>query len=238
MSFNASGFNRSRKTVDSSTKKSVNQILICIINCYKKIITDGVVFDFSKRGTIKHEDFLRNRLVDDYLEKELNALNNSTIDYTVNKEVTEEYISLIDNILHPDPIDIQIIIKDFSLKDSMTDEGKTYFAIECKRLTTTVSEYIDDIKKFTERKYIKRRLRIEGQIGFIENKKWNCLKAKTLINENLKKNEEIIITQSDLKQYSLNTNFEGSFQSQHLKKDESNFKIYHLFLNYSKVVSY
>lgn len=235
MSFSASGFNRSRKTVDSGTIKSIHQILICIVNSYEKIITEGVIFDYSKRGTIKHEDYIRNRLVDDYLEKELNTLNDSTIDYTVNKEVTEEYQSFIDNKLHPDPIDIQIIIKDFSLKDSLTnDEGKTYFAIECKRLTTTVSEYINDIKKFTERNYIKRRLKIEGQIGFIENKSWDYSRVKWLLNQNLTNNMEIN-TLSNLTEYSIKSNFDGSYESIHLKKDNSKFKIYHLLLNYSDI---
>lgn len=235
MSFNASGFNKSRRTVDSSTKKRIHKILTCIINCYEKIITDNDIIDYSKRGTIKHEDYLRNRLVDDYLEKELNILNDSTIDYIVNKEVTEEYNSLIDKMLHPDPIDIQIIIKVKTSKKYLTNEDKTYFAIECKRLNSTVSEYISDIKKFTERKYIKKRLLIEGQIGFIGNKICDYSKVKTLINNNLKKNKDIN-TQSDLNPYSLNPNFSGSFQSIHLKKDESNFKIYHLFFDYSSIV--
>ena len=73
MILNASNYSKNRSKF-SLTQKRVEQILICVIDSYEKIIKDGVVFDYSKRGKIKHEDYLRNRLVDDYLEKELNSI--------------------------------------------------------------------------------------------------------------------------------------------------------------------
>lgn len=103
---------------------------------------------------IKKEDYLRNRLVDDYLENELCLFEHETDHFTVNKEVSEEYRGLVDDKLHNDPIDIHIIDK--AQKNSWGKNTKPYFAIECKRLTSSsVTEYVTDTKKFTERNYTK-----------------------------------------------------------------------------------
>lgn len=118
-------------------------------------------------GKIKKEDFLRNRLVDDYLENELYLIEGGTDRFTVNKEVSEEYRGLVDDELHNDPIDIHIVDK--AQKVSWGNNTKPYFAIECKRIKSSISEYVKDTQKFTERNYSKLRLPFEGQLGFIEN---------------------------------------------------------------------
>jgi len=225
---------KSRKNSIDLTQKRIHQILICVIKSYDQISSRGVVFDYSKRGKIKHEDFLRNRLVDDYLEKELQLINSETVDYNVNKEVSEEYKSLVDNQLHNDPIDIHISILEKSSQITWSGISKTYFAIECKRLNNTVSEYVADIQKFTERKYIKSRLPYEGQIGFIENEDWNYVHVKDLINENLSRNRNIK-TINNLNSSSLD--FDASYLSKHVRShNKQSFDIYHLLLDYSKIV--
>ena len=166
MSLDASSYIKNRQKL-SLTHKRINEVLICVINSYEKIISDGVVFDYSKRGKIKQEDFLRNRLVDDYLEYELGSLELGTERFTVNKETSEEYSNLVDNVLHNDPIDIHIVDK--AQQESWGRDTKPYFAIECKRILSSVSDYIGDTKKFTERDYTKLRLPFEGQLGFVEN---------------------------------------------------------------------
>jgi len=118
-------------------------------------------------GKIKKEDFLRNRLVDDYLENELYLIEGGTDRFTVNKEVSEEYRGLVDDELHNDPIDIHIVDK--AQKVSWGNNTKPYFAIECKRIKSSISEYVKDTQKFTEPNYSKLRLPFEGQLGFIEN---------------------------------------------------------------------
>ncbi len=229
---NASEFNQHRKTPDSDALGRVKLILICVINSYDKIIAEGVVFDFNERGKIKHEDFLRNRLVDDYLENELSLIDIGTEHFTINKEVSEEYTSLVDNELHNDPIDIHIVDK--GLKDSWGRNTKPYFAIECKRLGS-ISDYVRDTKKFTERNYSRLRLPFEGQLGFIENPNWDYEKVKGKVNDNFAKNSSIETTKQ-LETLILKENFKGSYYSEHKKKDKTLFSVFHLFFYYSNIV--
>lgn len=231
MNLNASTYAKNREK-QALTEKRVKQILVCVINSYEKIIAEGVVFDFNDRGKIKHEDFLRNRLVDDYLNNELSLIDMGTEYFTVNKEVSEEYTSLVDNKLHNDPIDIHIVDK--GLKDSWGRNTKPYFAIECKRLGS-ISEYVNDTKKFTERDYPKLRLPFEGQLGFIENSKWNHETVKDKINDNLSKNSNIE-TIKQLETVVLKENFESSYYSEHKKINKTSFSVFHLLLNYSKIL--
>jgi hypothetical protein len=232
MKINASNFSKNRKRL-SLTQLRVHKILTCIINSYEKIISDGIVYDYSEKGSIKEEDYLRNRLVDDYLEYELSSIENGTNNFTINKEVSEEYIGFLDDKLHNDPIDIHIV--DYALKDSWGQKTKPYFAIECKRLVNSVSSYVNDTKKATERDYSKLRLPFEGQLGFIENKNWNYNKAVEIVNKNLLSNSNIQTTKK-LEPFELKNNFNGSYISQHNKKDKKAFSVYHLFFDYSKIV--
>jgi hypothetical protein len=232
MELNASNFLKNRKRL-SLTQLRVKRILACVIDSYEKIISDGVVYDYSKIGSIKKEDYLRNRLVDDYLEHELSLIESGTNNFTVNKETSEEYINLLDRQLHDDPIDIHIV--DSALKDSWGQKTKPYFAIECKRLTSSVSSYVDDTKKTTQRDYSRLRLPFEGQLGFIENNSWNHSTVMKLINKNLLLNSHIETTKQ-LETFILKAKFEGSYLSEHKKKDKTLFSVLHLFLNYSKIV--
>lgn len=231
MNLNASNYVKNRKKL-SLTRKRVKQILGCVISSYEKIITDEVKFDYSKRGKIKHEDYLRNRLVDDYLENELSLIENGTEHFIANKEVSEEYKSFIDSELHNDPIDIHIVDK--ALKKSWGNNTKPYFAIECKRLGV-ITDYVNDTKKFTERSYTKLRLPLEGQLGFIENKSWNYKIVSDKINDNLSSNTNIVTTKQ-LEPLSVKDTFEGSYSSEHNRKDKTSFTVFHLFFDYSKIV--
>jgi len=232
MDLNASKYLKNRKQL-SLTQMRVNEILVCVINSYEKIIAEGIVFDYSKRGRIKKEDFLRNRLVDDYLVYELNLIESGTENFTINKETSEEYKSFLDGELHNDPIDIHIV--DSALKDYWGKETKPYFAIECKRLISSISSYINDTKKATERDYTRLRLPFEGQLGFIENDKWNHKTIKKIINKNLSSNS-YIETIKQLESFRVKAKFEASYLSAHKKKNKTPFSIIHLFLNYSKIV--
>ncbi|SEB51583.1 hypothetical protein SAMN04489761_1158 [Tenacibaculum sp. MAR_2009_124] len=232
MKINASNFSRNRKRL-SLTQLRVNKILTCVINSYEKIISDGVVYNYSEKGSIKEEDYLRNRLVDDYLEYELNNIEDNTNRFAVNKEVGEEYIGLTDNKPHNDPIDIHIM--DYALKDAWGQKTKPYFAIECKRLVTSVSSYVNDTEKATKRKYRKLRLPFEGQLGFIENNKWSSNIVAELINKNLISNSNIKTTRN-LEKYILKKDFDGSYFSEHEKVNDTSFSVFHLFFDYSDIV--
>lgn len=232
MKLNASNFLKNRKEL-SLTQLRVNKILTCVINSYEKIISDGVVYDYSDIGSIKEEDYLRNRLVDDYLEYELSSIESETNNFTVNKEVSEEYSGFLDGELHNDPIDIHVV--DYALKSSWGRKTKPYFAIECKRLVKSVSGYVNDTKKATERNYSKLRLPFEGQLGFIENNNWNYNKVIEIINKSLLSNSNIK-TIKQLEPYELKSSFKGSYLSKHKKKDKKVFSVCHLFFDYSKIV--
>lgn len=232
MSLNASNYSKNRANKLALTQKRIKTILSCTIKSYERIIADDVIFDYSKRGKIKHEDYLRNRLVDDYLENELSLVDIGTEYFTVNKEVSEEYTSLIDSQLHNDPIDIHII--DRALKKSWGKNPKPYFAIECKRIGS-ISEYVNDTKKFTERNYTKLRLPFEGQLGFIEKRGWNHKIVRDKINTNLSKNT-LIKTTRNLAPVVIKPGFGSTYISEHEKKDTTLFSVLHLFLDYSKIV--
>lgn len=232
MSLNASNYSKNRANKLALTQKRIKNILSCTIISYERIIADGVKFDYKKKGKVKHEDYLRNRLVDDYLGDELSSVDIGTEYFTVNKEVTEEYISLVDTELHNDPIDIHIVDK--ALKKSWGKSTKPYFAIECKRIGS-ISEYVKDTKKFTERSYTRLRLPIEGQLGFIEKKGWDHKIVSDKIKKNLTKNTVIKTTQN-LTSCDVKSGFAGTYISEHEKRDSTLFTVFHLFFDYSKIV--
>ena len=61
MGLDASSFIRGRLNNSAITEKRITNILNAVINSYYKIKNDKKVFDYSTRGKIKQEDFLRNR---------------------------------------------------------------------------------------------------------------------------------------------------------------------------------
>lgn len=230
MNLNASPYINNRKK--TLTQKRVKQILVCVINSYDKIIAEGAVFDFNKRGTYSQEDYLTSELVENYLQNELNRLNLGTTEYSFANHNPEEKFYDENNEPRPDKIDIQIV--DTALKNTLAISEKTYFAIECKRLGS-ISEYVKDTQKFTERNYKMFRLPFEGQLGFVENPNWNYEIIKDKINDNLSKNSNIE-TLKQLETIVLKENFEGSYYSQHRKINKTPFSVFHLFLNYYKIV--
>lgn len=236
MNSNASNFVKKRREKISLTKKQIKDILTCVISSYEKIITDKIVYDLSEKtiGKIKKEDYLRNRLVDDYLENELCLFEDGTDRFTINKEVSEEYRGLVDDKLHNDPIDIHIVDK--AQKNSWGKNTKPYFAIECKRLTSSsVTEYVTDTKKFTERNYTKLRLPFEGQLAFIENPSLTHIMLSGKINQKLSSSSDIE-TIKQLENLMIKNGFDASYLSEHKKKDRSLFSIFHLFFDYSKII--
>lgn len=236
MNSNAVGFIKNRKEKISLTQKRVKDILTCVINSYEKIIADKVTYELSPMiiGKINKENYLRNRLVDDYLVNELCLFDDGTNRFTVNKEVSEEYRGLNDDMLHNDPIDIHIV--DNAHKESWGNNTKPYFAIECKRFESlSVIEYVKDTIKFTERNYSKLRLPFEGQLGFIENPSFTHLKIKDTINKNLSSNSNIE-TIRQLENHLIKNSFDASYLSEHKKKDKTSFSVFHLFFDYSKIL--
>ncbi|GLB52776.1 hypothetical protein NBRC110019_18160 [Neptunitalea chrysea] len=232
MNLKGSAFTKNRSEKLALTRKRVKMIFVAVINSYEDIIKEGVVFDYSKRGKVKQEDFLRNRFVDDYLEAELSLKETNTEYFTTNKEVAEEYISHVDGELHNDPIDIHIVDK--ALKKAWGSKTKPYLAIECKRLGS-ISDYVGDTQKFTERDYTRLRLPFEGQLGFIENKSYNHQIVSEKINEKLVESSTIT-TNKQLEHLFLKEGCKYSYVSEHERMDKTFMCVYHLFLDYTNIV--
>ncbi|WP_312286400.1 hypothetical protein [Chryseobacterium gleum] len=216
----------------------VRKILQYVVSCYQLILKDGKKYNYSTRGKIKQENFLRNGLVDDYLRKNINLLNCGGINqYTIiNRESTETYHSESDGLIHDDPIDIKI---EYSpLKNDLKDDA-VYFAIECKRITidSDSKDYVSDMEKFSERIYVSKRLPFEGQIGFIENPKISHSSICVKVNERLQSCKKLTTTQ-ELKLIKISPDFEGSYKSTHKKLNENkdDFSVFHLFFDYTKIV--
>jgi len=234
MGLDASRFINNRAKKHSLTLSRVNNILIAVIKSYQTIKAENVVFYYSQRGKIAKENYLRNRLVYDYLDKELKAIKDGTTNYNVTPESTEEYISEKDGLLHSDPIDIRVQIIDDGLSEVWRVEEQIYLAIECKRFTSgSVTNYVGDIEKFTNRTYRGLRLPFEGQIGFIEKEGLTHNTLFQYINKRLSSSTCTIETLKQLDFYRIKQDFDGSYHSEHKRKSGKRFEIFHLFFNYS-----
>ena len=238
---NASKFISKRKS--SITKHRIENILWYIGECYLLLIKDGNTYSKSyvkTETTISFEDYLRFRLVEDYLAKNKSLLKDRKSDLdeiSFIPEAQKEYIDIKDKKKKPDKIDIFINRLGLSNIWQEYDE-KIYFAIECKRIkdTSDTNQYIVDMVKFANRDYIELRLPFEGQLGFVETFIPH-LDIANNINQKLQSKNNII-TDMILTPCKLNSNIDSTYISEH-KRNTTNkepFSIYHLFLDYSKII--
>lgn len=239
MDFNASEFNASRHTINSLTKKRVKSILSYVLECHKLLLEDKVKFSLAEIKTtkIKPENKFRNYFVDNYLRKNNHLLNFSSTDneFTFFDKESEETFTE-DNIEQTDKIDIYI--RDKALSSSFGSNENVYFAIECKRIKikSDSKEYVLDIEKFSKRSHITTRLPFEGQIAFIENIKLNHESIKDEINLILKQTPTFK-TDLLLQEAKLHSSIDGTYLSKHRRSfNNKAFLIYHLMLDYTKVV--
>jgi len=237
----ASGFTLNRKYF--ITENRIKSVLWYVIECYNIIVQDNVHYSKSyvkNNTTFKFENYLRNRLVDDYLVKNKNILQQKMseldeINFSCDPE--KEYTDLQGNKLKTDKIDI--FINKLGLRNVWKENDENiYFAIECKRIEklSDTSKYIGDIGKFTNRKHI-TRLPFEGQLAFIENSSITYVQLFNKINEKLSENKNII-TNSLLNPILIHTQFDGTYLSVHKRNtdEQEPFSIYHLLFNYSRIV--
>src|SRR5690554_6042866 len=102
MSLDASQFINNRYNKKALTLRRVHNILIAVINSYQTIQKKRIIFDCSKTniGSIKPENYLRNRFVDDFLIDKLDDIKDGTTNYIVAKDSEEEYKSTKDEKSH------------------------------------------------------------------------------------------------------------------------------------------
>ena len=237
-------FVQNRKT--DIAEKKIKAILWYVIECYTLKLQSKKTYSkvWVKDNTAIHlENFLRNRLVEDYLIQNKDLLKQKTptlneINFTCESE--KEYIDSQDGKHKTDKIDI--FVNKLGLQSEWKEQDENlYFAIECKRIkkssyTADTEGYISDIEKFCNRSHKNTRLPFEGQIAFIENEKISYTALYSKINKQLECRNSII-TDSKLSQILLNDKYRGTYLSKHKRKiTKQNFSIYHLLLDYSSIV--
>lgn len=233
-------------TLESKTQKRFEVILQYIIFCYQKMLIDKQQYDKKdsyneKQNRYNLEEFLTEMLVVDYLGLSSNKIHfyqnlSNFLDKRMSFHCEAKQTYIESGIRKEDYLDIKIC--DTILQDewSHKTEHQVHFAVECKILENGYRKYVKDIEKLSSRPYTTIRLPFEGQIGYILNPAYTHQSAKEGINKNLKKQTHIQTTQ-ELKEITLTSSFEASYQSKHKKNyDNSDFTIYHLFLNYNEIV--
>lgn len=233
------------KRKHSITESRIKNIVWYIGECYVLLLQDNQKYskqEVKDKSTIPFEDFLRFRLVEDYLVKYKHLLKAKTsqldeINFT--PETQKEYIDKKDGKYKPDKIDIFINRIGLNKTWELPDE-KIYFAIECKRikdLGNSIAQYISDIIKFTNREYGELRLPFEGQLGFIESNSITHSDIKDNINAKLNKKKGLV-TDIPLTSYSLNENISSIYISKHKRNigNKGQFSIFHLLLDYSTII--
>ncbi|MEZ0487870.1 hypothetical protein [Fibrella aquatica] len=245
MNLNASTFVKRRSNVVAITNVRIKHIIWYIIECYHLLKLDSPVYSkdwIRKNTTHKPEDFLKMELIEKYLIPNKHILNSKTSfleNICFNYEVQKRYIDSNDSREKVDKIDIYI--SKLGLASEWMDfEENVYFSIECKRILflSDTKAYISDVQKFTQRNHISTRLPFEGMLGFIENKNLKCVSVLSEVN-NILRTSTSISTTSFLIPISIHSNFNDSFFSVHKKNFGSKveFSIYHLFFDYTNLVS-
>lgn len=246
MSLNAQRFIQNRgKDIVSITYNRIRNIISYTLECYQLLLTDKPTYSRAHVSTVTayhFEDYLKMRLVDDYLVKNkhlLAAKISELEEVTFNYETVKPFIDINDGIERSDKIDVYV--NRLGLKDQWTvEEEHLYLAIECKRITalSDCQAYAEDIQKFCNREYTSFRLPFESQIAFIENPKLTHVSIKDEINKRLKRNSTIT-TRQYLTPVTIHKSFKCSYSSIHKKnfKKKDPFTIFHLLLNYSQLVT-
>jgi hypothetical protein len=221
---------------------TVSEIMRYVIDCYLVMLNDKPTFsksEFKETTTYKFEDLLSDRFVDDYLKMNRDGYFSQTqlAQIIFTKQSSERYRDCNTNIHQPDLIDVYIT--GLNLDQELCSNPQPYFAIECKRIykSGSVDEYIDDIRKFTERNYYLARLPIEGQVAFIEDSKYAHPITVKKINQKLETHSSIVTTQA-LEPKHFHDGFDASYLSRHERNfvEKKAFSIYHLLLDYSSIV--
>lgn len=239
----ASRFTRNRTDAFSITNRRIRQILWYIIECHQIFINDNKTYskDWVHQNTTLHfEDYLKFEFLDNYLIPNKSLLKDvfsELEELHFSAETQKRYIDR-DGKQKPDKIDI--CINKFGLQEVWNNQVENiYFAIECKRIKqlSDAIDYVTDIEKFCNRSHINTRLPLEGQIAFIENPKLTQTTIVDKINSVLLSNK-LITTDSYLTATEIHKKLNCAFHSIHKKNFSPNqqFAIYHLMLDYSRVV--
>lgn len=242
---NAANFIRNRKKVVSITYDRISNIVWYIAECYQILLKDRTKYSkklVSQNTTLHFEDYLKMELVDKYLIRNKHVLSSKCSELeniTFYYENQKRYTDIIDKKQKPDKIDIYI--NRLGLQSSWNEQDENiYMALECKRLNilSDCKNYIGDTQKFADRKYEDLRLPFEGQLAFIESNSLNHICVSDEINNRLKATSTLITSQF-LTLLPIHNSFKGCYSSIHKRNylKKTSFTIFHLFFDYSKLVT-
>lgn len=247
---NASTFINNRTEKNAITQKRVKQILSYVLECYSILSSSGITYSKSQINLdtrIKYEDYYRNSLVDDFLipNKHLLSSKLSELDQiTFGRENGSTYFDHSRNIQNISDDKIDICIQNIGIHDLWNDSNeRVYLAIECKRIETLSDtvKYVEDTKKLSDREYNYTRLPYECQLAFLENDKLSHSLISKEINVKYAHSKSGVKTTKVLVLEKLHSMIDSTYISKHQKnfKSKNNMKgfyLYHLFLDYSKLV--
>lgn len=239
----ASNFIRNRgNDITALTSNRIDAIIWYFAECYQIICIDKPTYNISRNNSkVKFEDFLRFRLVTDYLRKNKAVIKNKCAELSeINFHCEEqfEYYDTNEKENRADKIDISVTR--LALQETWNDEDENiYFAIECKRIKilSDCEDYTLDTEKFANRNYKSTRLPFEGQLAFIENNTLTHSSASNEINRRLPSRKKLT-TKQPLKNVIKHTVFNGCYHSIHNRNStyKEKFEVYHLLFDYSSFV--
>lgn len=210
---------------------------LLIVKSFKKLLT-AVIICYQKSLENEHlessENYIRNMLVDEYLEDSLikEELGIMEFDFTAEAAVIKDRKEI-------GYLDIKIVVKNHSLSNIKN----SFFVFECKNLdgeSALNSQYIQEgIHRFVNEKY-PTTLGRNGMLGFIIKPidiEGNTQKINNLLNKSGTNAEIVAVrkqTKEHLKKYTIVNNFVFSYCSKHeTLTDKKSFELYHLMLDYS-----
>ncbi len=254
------------KHSDIQTLRSRFRIVMrYVLYCYSSMIENKISYSKKEWAKLskdnKFEDYLREKLVDDYLETEQHKdeFVATTQSY---HNIHEIYFSKENEETYKDSNgqkgknknDIYVLVTNLKRHSrnsmeyddrerlgKMKNSRKAWFQIECKILDNSSSQhdaYIEDIHKFLDRTYEDTEaMPFGGQIAFI--KKGEIMDSVNKINTKLAEKSEIGTIQNLMyfeMALLLPFPFQFSFQSIHQHRLGHKFDIYHLLLDYRNII--
>ncbi|WP_282918725.1 hypothetical protein [Porphyromonas macacae] len=189
----------------------------------------------GEKTSLDLEDYLRNVLVNDYIEPNRGSFGLENFKFHCGIE--ELYNNIRTGIL------------DIKVCSSSLDED-IYYIFECKRLNKKIIyDYIHEgIARFTNDKkyYPNTNTTLSGMISFLEsedkNKILNACDVYSILYAHLDNHKETVNLLENLKAINLISdyievsNFDNLYCSNHKRRDKPNILIYHVVLDYNDIV--
>ncbi len=251
MSSPAKKFIQKRNQHLALTLERVNYIFSYIHFCHNVMVADQVKYSrqWVKDNTSdkdKFENFLKKKLVHDYLKKHKKKFPpKSAIEdilFECEPEMPYQYYDPVaqKNKEANDRIDIKVNRIGLQNIWKNIDDQDIYLAVECKILSKLAdnAQYLTDIQKFCDREHQHFRLPIEGMLAFKESKNIRTSEFAGDLNKRLT-TSQTITTKQFLTGSEISSFQDSYYYSRQLRNfgNKNEFSVCHLYLDYSDVMS-